>query len=128
MSLTIKQPPNTTFKSGKTKVSLVWNPTFGMVRTEQFRRAQVFVDSEVLRYCSPLVPFRTGQLDRSGKTGTNLGDGNVKYVAPYAAYQYYCTAQTRDYDAQRGGMFFERMKTAHKDAIKKGCSAILKGG
>lgn len=128
MSLIIKQPKNLIFRSGNQKVSLVWNPIFGAVRTEQFRKAQVFVDSEVLRYCSPLVPFRTGSLDRSGKTGTNLGDGNVKYIVPYAAFQYYCTAQTRDYDAQRGGMFFERMKTAHRDAIKKGASAILKGG
>lgn len=127
MALTITQPRNTTFRSGTQTVSLVWNPTFGMVRTSQFRRAQVYVDSEVLRYCSPLVPFRTGALDRSGKTGTNLGEGNVRYIVPYASWQYYCTAQTRDYDAQRGGMFFERMKTAHKQAIRRGMSSILKG-
>lgn len=128
MALIIKQPANVKMQLGKTTVELVWNPTFGMVRTSQFKKAQVFVDSETLRYCSPLVPFRTGTLDRSGKLGTNLGDGIVKYIAPYAAWQYYCTAQTRAYDAQRGGMFFERMKTAHKEDIRKGTSAILKGG
>lgn len=128
MSLVIKQPANLRLLSGKTTVELVWNPTFGMVRTSQFKKAQVFIDSEVLRYCSPLVPFRTGFLDKSGKLGTNLGEGAVRYIAPYAAWQYYCTAQTRPYDAQRGGMFFERMKTAHKKDIMRGASAILKGG
>lgn len=128
MSLVIKQPTNQKMRLGKATVELVWNPTFGMVRTSQFKKAQVFVDSETLRYCSPLVPFRTGALDKSGKLGTNLGDGVIRYIVPYAAWQYYCTAQTRPYDAQRGGMFFERMKTAHKDDIKRGASAILKGG
>lgn len=127
MALVI-QPPNFSKKTSAGNVSLVWNPTFGAVYSSRFHQAQVYVDSEVLRYCDPLVPMRTGALKNSGKSGTNLGDGEVKYTVPYAAFQYYSTAQTRDYDPQRGGYWFERMKTAHISDIKKGCSRILKGG
>ena len=33
-------------------------------------KAQIFVDSEVLRCCDSYVPFRTGMLKRSGITAT----------------------------------------------------------
>ena len=80
---------------------------------------QKIIDSEVLRMCSPLVPLRTGTLERSGTLGTLIGSGEVKYIAPYARRQYYNTATTRSYDPRRGGKWFERMKTANKDRIKK---------
>ena len=80
---------------------------------------QKIIDSEVLRMCSPMVPLRTGTLERSGTLGTLIGSGEVKYIAPYARRQYYNTATTRSYDPRRGGKWFERMKTANKDRIKK---------
>lgn len=80
-------------------------------------KKQEIIDSEVLRLCAPLVPFRTGSLERSGTLGTVIGSGEVKYIAPYARAQYYNTAQTRSYDPRRGGKWFERMKTANKDQI-----------
>ena len=89
-------------------------------RTGYFTRAQKFVDSEVLRRCSPMVPFQTGTLEKSGKLGTVVGSGEVNYIAPYAAKQYYDTAESRPYDPQRGGRWFERMKADHKDDILKG--------
>ena len=49
--------------------------------------------------------------------GAHGNAGEVKYIAPYARRQYYGTAQTRSYDPRRGGMWFERMKTANKDQI-----------
>ena len=66
-----------------------------------------------------MVPLRTGTLERSGTLGTLIGSGEVKYIAPYARRQYYNTATTRSYDPRRGGKWFERMKTANKDRIKK---------
>lgn len=94
----------------------------------QLSRAQIFVDSEVLRLCSPLVPFQTGMLDKSGKLGTEIGSGEVRYIAPYAAVQYYNTSESRPYDAQRGAKWFERMKAGHKKEILDGAQKIINGG
>ena len=75
--------------------------------------------NEVLSLCAPMVPKRTGALERSGTLGTVIGSGEVKYIAPYARRQYYNTSTTRSYDSRRGGMWFERMKTAHRTQILK---------
>lgn len=100
-------------------VRLIWSSTFGRNRSAMFDRKQKIVDSEVLRYCAPLIPFRTGTLTRSGTTGTVIGSGNVQYITPHARFQYYQTAQSRSYDSRRGGLWFERMKTAHKADIQR---------
>ena len=81
--------------SGNGKAEMTWNPDFAEKRNAQFSRKQMFVDSEVLRRCSPRVPFQTGMLEESGKLGTDVGSGEVDYIAPYAAMQYYQTADTR---------------------------------
>lgn len=114
----------TVMKNGRVKAELKWNPDFKPRRNEQFSRAQKFVDSEVLRYCSALVPFQTGMLDKSGKLGTVIGSGKVQYIAPYAAKQYYDTATSRPYDSNRGAKWFERMKVAHKKDISRGLKKI----
>ena len=67
---------------------------------------------------------KLGFLKTSGKLGTSIGSGEVKYTAPYAAYQYYDTAETRSYDANRGAKWFERMKTSEKDDILRGMKQI----
>lgn len=99
-------------------------PGFAAKRNAQFSRKQMFVDSEVLRRCSPRVPFKTGMLEKSGKLGTDVGSGEVDYIAPYAAMQYYETADTRPYDANRGAHWFERMKVAEKEDILRGADKI----
>lgn len=50
--------------------------------------AQQVVDSEVIRYCDPKVPFRTGALKDSALSNTVLGSGEIVYAAPYAHYLY----------------------------------------
>ncbi|MCI1966865.1 MAG: hypothetical protein LKJ17_12155 [Oscillospiraceae bacterium] len=111
-------------KSGKNKgkavIKFEWKKGFGAKQTKHFSSAQKFVDSETLRLDAPYIPFQTGTLIKSGKLGTVIGSGEVNYVAPYAAKQYYTTAQSRPYDAQRGGMWFERMKADHKGEIIRG--------
>lgn len=109
-------------KSGQAELS--WNPNFASQRNEQFKKKQMFVDSEVLRRCRPRVPFRTGMLEKSGILGTVVGSGEVNYIAPYAAHQYYDTAEVRSYDANRGAKWFERMKTAEKEDIFRGAEKI----
>lgn len=103
--------------NGSVSVRLAWSADFGARRTQCFASAQMAVDSEVLRYSSAYIPKVTGMLDASGRLGTVIGTGNVRYIAPYAKAQYYNTATTRRYDPQRGAKWFERMKLRHKDAI-----------
>ena len=87
-------------QTGKTSCQLTWNSGFGQRRTDEFNRKQMIVDSEVLRHCSPLVPFRTSMLEKSG-----------------TRFQYYQTAQSRIYDPRRGAKWFERMKPFHMEDI-----------
>lgn len=104
---------------------LKWAPTFAMRWTEKFSQAQKFIDSEVLRYSAPLTPRLTGFLINSGSLGTTIGSGLVQYTAPYAASQYYDTSESRAYDPHRGAKWFERMKTAYKDAILAGAKKLM---
>ena len=122
MAITVTTPRGqiirTTTKSGAVKAELSWNPNFAPQKSQNFTRAQKFVDSEVLRYCSAMVPFQTGMLDKSGKLGTVIGSGNVQYIAPYARTQYYDTAN-------RGAKWFERMKVAYKKDILSGAKKLI---
>lgn len=129
MAITVTTPRGqiirTTTKSGAVKAELSWNPNFAPQKSQNFTRAQKFVDSEVLRYCSAMVPFQTGMLDKSGKLGTVIGSGNVQYIAPYARTQYYDTATSRPYDSNRGAKWFERMKVAYKKDILSGAKKLM---
>lgn len=110
-------------RSGHVTTRLEWAPGFGQTYTGRFNKAQKFVDSEVLRYCDPLVPFRTGTLKRSGTLGTTIGSGKVRYIAPYAKRQYYNGRS----NGRRGRKWFERMKASHGETIRKGAARIAGG-
>lgn len=114
--MAINQPFDTKF--------LKWSPNFAAQRNAHLQKVQKFIDSEVLRLCDPLVPKKTGELIRSGTRGTKIGSGEVRYIVPYAHHQYYDTAESRSYDPHRGAFWFERMKTAHRDAILEGAKKI----
>lgn len=120
----ISTPRGAIISGANGKAELKWNPDFAANRNAQFTRQQMFVDSEVLRRCSPKVPFKTGMLEKSGKLGTDIGSGEVDYIAPYARKQYYDTAETRAYDPNRGAHWFERMKVAEKGEILEGAKKI----
>ncbi len=122
--LEIKTPRGAVIQGANGKARLIWNPQMINQRTGYFTRAQKFVDSEVLRRCSPMVPFQTGTLEKSGKLGTVVGSGEVNYIAPYAAKQYYDTAESRPYDPQRGGRWFERMKVSQKEEILEAAKKV----
>lgn len=127
-SIVFSTPRGQVIKVGNTTCKIEWNSDFGEKTSERFSRAQKFVDSEVLRLDAPYMPIRTGALIKSGELGTVVGSGEVNYVAPYAATQYYTTAPTRPYDPRRGGMWFERMKADHKDEIVRGAKKLAGGG
>lgn len=97
--------------------NITWSSGTARRLNQLIRDRQKVIDSECLRLCSPLIPFRTGALERSGTTGTVIGSGEVKYTAPYARKQYY-SKTTRSYDRRRGGKWFERMKVANKDELE----------
>lgn len=60
------------------KAELKWDSSFVPKTNQKFTRMQKFVDSEVLRRCSPRVPFQIGTLEKSGKLGTTVGSGIVE--------------------------------------------------
>lgn len=115
----IHTPPDQRIDFNGGSCFLRWAGNFATTRNAMMHRKQKIVDSEVLRYCAPLIPFRTGTLTRSGTISTVIGSGNVQYATPYARFQYYQTAQSRSYDSRRGAKWFERMKTAHKADIQR---------
>lgn len=131
-NLTISTPRGTVFtvklKNGSTKVVLEWNPGFGREYTGNFTRAQKFVDNEVLRFCTTRVPFQTGMLQKSGILGTEVGRGEVRYIAPYSAHQYYNTANSRPYNSNRGAYWFERGKLVERERILQGAKQLAGGG
>lgn len=110
----VKQPSN----QSAGRVSLVWSGGVSQRLNGVLKAKQRIIDSEVLRRCSPLIPLRTGSLERSGQVGTVIGSGEVKYTASYARKQYN-TKTSREYDHRRGGKWFERMKVANKAQIEK---------
>ena len=91
------------------------------------QNVQMFIDSEVLRRCSPMVPFRDGFLLRSGVENTKLGQGKVTYRTPYARKWYYTPANFTG-APMRGNFWFERMKrNGGKEAILRGAAKIAGG-
>lgn len=120
----ITTPAGSIVQGNNGRAQLVWDPNFAARRNETFTKQQRFIDSEVLRRCSPLVPFDTGALEKSGKLGTVIGSGEVDYIAPYAAVQYYNTPESRGYDPNRGSQWFERMKASDKDEILEGAKKL----
>lgn len=111
---------------GTTTTRLNWNPDFSNRRTKQFSRQQKFVDSEVLRYSDKYIPMDTGMLKKSGTLGTVVGSGNIQYIAPYARKQYHFGRMpgTSSTGAERGRLWFARMKAAHKKDILEGAKKI----
>lgn len=113
---------------------ITFDPNFKKRSEAQFKNAQKFVDSEVLRLTDPYVPFLTGQLKKSGKLGTVIGSGVVEYIAPYAKKQYYHNKgrgkgglnASKGAKGLRGPFFFERMKADHLDEIEKGAKEKFK--
>lgn len=128
MSDSIKTPRGTIIQAGGASCRLTWNPGFGPKSTARYSRAQGFLDSEVLRLSSAYVPLRTSMLQKSGILGTVIGSGTVQWIAHYSKKQYYDTADTRFYDALRGGHWFERMKADHGKALIAKTKEIAGGG
>lgn len=130
MAMEIKTPRGVVSVSKSGKAKLTWSEDFSKRRGEQFDAVQKMVDSEVLRQSDLYVPMRTGMLKKSGILGTVIGEGVVKYIAPYARQNYYTNAGRGQEGTQNGGLrgkyWFERMKADHKDEIREKSGGKLK--
>lgn len=112
-------------KEGTVVARLDWNAGLGPMKSEDFLKAQEFVDSECLRYMNPLTPRRTGYLIKSATLGTVIGSGSIEYLSPYARRQYY--EHKGGGEGQRGKQWFERMKTQKQDVIREGAAKFAAG-
>lgn len=54
------------------------------VKNRNFDRAEKYMAQRVKAYCDPYVPMQTGHLKNSAEVGANY----VKYLGPYARFQY----------------------------------------
>lgn len=94
---------------------------------EEQGKVQRYIDSKVLEYCAPKVPKDNGDLIRSGKGHTTIGEGQVKYRTLYARRWYYMPASFQG-APERGNYWFERMKQQYKKQILEGAIRVAKGG
>lgn len=138
----------------KIEVNLAWNKAFGKEQTDRFSTVQKFVDSECIRLMVKYTPARNNILYKSATLGTKIGSGHIYYNSPYARYLYYGeiygpnfpiyeqgqlvgfysppqkhpTGRKMQYDKARHPqaqkLWFEVMKTNHKEQILKGAAAI----
>lgn len=95
----------------------------------RYRRAQQFLDNEVVKDCTPYVPMRTGALMRSGIEGTKLGSGKVIYNAPYARRMYYGLNFnfSKDKHPQACAQWFEKAKATKLKSWLDGVEKIITG-
>lgn len=136
----------------------LWNPNFAKTTTEDFHRAQCFVDSECIRHMDKYAPKRTGALIRSATLGTKIGSGHIVYNSPYARYQYYGEiygpnipiykdgelmgwrsppkkhptgreiTYSKDKNPNAQKLWFEKMKSEKGESILRGAQKIAGGG
>lgn len=125
----IDNPRGQIFVNKGGKAQLVWDTRFQARHQARYTRAQRFVDSEILRLSEPFIPLQTGMLIKSGILGTDVGSGEVKWIAPYAKAQYYSPRKPgSETGPLRGPAWFERMKANYKEQIVTGARRLAGGG
>ena len=107
---------------------ITFAPNFADNAEKRFEKTQKYIDSEVLRLSEPYIPKRSGDMIKSGTSGTVIGSGVVEYTAPYAKEQYYTNAgrgvdglnAANGNKGMRGKEWLERMKADCGHEILKG--------
>jgi hypothetical protein len=125
----IKTPRGQIIQTEGGNAQLVWKSDFESRWNGKYDQAQRFVDSEILRLSQPFTPLQTGMLILSGELGTDVGSGEVKWIAPYAKAQYYSPrAPGSETGPLRGPFWFERMKALYKQVILDGARRLAGRG
>ena len=138
------------FHTDSGRAELKWNVGFSAKWEGKCTKAQEHLESEILRTCEPYIPLQTSMLVKSGTLGTEIGSGEVKWIAPYAKFQYYgkvmigkesrsawakpgeekeVTDKNLTYHGggQRGAFWFERAKEVHLAEWEEGVQEKLAG-
>lgn len=93
------------------------------------KRAQMWLDNEVLKDSAPFVPRLTGALEHSGIAGSKIGSGLLTYNTPYAAAQYYGNFQhSVQSHPQACRLWFETAKAINKRKWVAGVKKLGGGG
>ena len=123
----IETPHGKVIVTKRGTAQLRWNPNFVPKWHLKYSKAQMFMDSEVLRRCEPYTPMLTGSLIKSGILGTTIGSGKVSWIAPYARRQYYMgrLPGTSLQGPLRGRLWFERMKATWKAMLIAGARKLI---
>jgi hypothetical protein len=146
----IETPRGALYHDKNMKAVLEWNTAEFVPRwTRKFSAVQEYVDGIVLDLSEPFVPLDTSMLKRSGDLGTVIGSGMVRWIAPYARFQYYGKVMIGEHSrsawakrgerkvvtekkltyhggGERGSFWFERMKAAHKPQIIEGARRVMR--
>lgn len=126
---TIETPRGRIFVNKGGKAELVWDTAMQGRWQGRYTRAQMFLDSEVLRLSEPFTPLQTGMLIKSGQLGTDVGSGKVQWIAPYARRQYYRAGKVgRVTGPLRGPYWFERMKALYGARIVRAARRLAGRG
>ena len=107
---TIRTPGTVTVRQNGVTVEIEWEPDFGRRWNEQYEKAQFLFDEEVLRLMTPYVPVDTTMLRDSAIAASDIGGGLLEWATPYAAKQYYDTADSRIYATLAGAHWGDRCK------------------
>lgn len=88
MSDKIKQPEDMDY-IGTFNVKIHWNSAFAKEMNEKMHTIQSVIDSDVIKFMSPYIPYQSGFLSSKALTiPTVIGSGEVKQLGPYAHYLY----------------------------------------
>ena len=90
------------------------------------KKAQMWLDNEIVSDCQPYLPFLTGDLQRSTMS-TVIGEGNIVYDVPYARKLYY--GDQFNFNKQNHPLatayWFEYAKTANEQKWINGVNKIV---
>lgn len=105
---------------GNAQASLNWSAFCKPSCESGLLKAQEYIDSECVRLMNPYTPRLTGVLIKSATIGSIVGSGEIEQCTPYARRQYY----EHKGDGARGAKWFEVMKVAHLESIRKGAEVV----
>lgn len=120
---------NDGFLNISTEIKFDTKKTLARLQSGVIKKAQQWLDNEVLKDTAQYVPMRSGDLMRSGNNATKLGSGNVVYNMPYArkVYYGYSLKFSKDKHPLASAAFFEKSKAVNLKKWETGTQRIING-
>ena len=101
------------------------------VLPQNIKKAQRYLDEQVLKRSEPYTPLLTGRLIQSSIENTETGGGMVKWSTPYARIRYYVPSKRgigSDTGPLRGFRWFDRMMADQGKQLIDKTKEIAGGG